>query len=57
MQVCLHVPERDASAIEFADWIEVRALFSLNGEALMDELLSHQDLEWDQPPLEFENGR
>jgi hypothetical protein len=52
MEVSLHVPERDASPIEFADWIEVRAFFSLKGEALVYELLSHQDLEWDHPPLE-----
>ena len=52
MEVSLHVPERDAPSIEFADWIEVRAFLSLTGEALVDELSSHQDLEWDQPPSE-----
>jgi hypothetical protein len=45
----LAVPEIGASPTTLADWLELRAFMSADRRALLDELVSNQDLNWDKP--------
>jgi hypothetical protein len=46
--VPLTVPEIDSDVGLLADWLELRALFSLDGRAKIRELAAQEDLDWDQ---------
>src|SRR5260370_19794242 len=52
--VPLTVPDIEAPTGLLADWLELRALFSVNGRAPFRELGGQEDLEWDQDALDVD---